>query len=362
MSVPLASTKHYRLAQAMRQELRRMAPGQQIQTLQSLKARFGASQATVDRAITRLRREGLIYRPAGEKRLVVAEVCDPAAKRVTLIRPDWPSQVTDEILRAVVIAGRAHDWAFEYAHYRSHQGLDLARAIGENDAAVLVTTNEPLPPHLLAALRRPRRPVVLVQDQYPGLSLPTVLTDDRRVAEIVVEHLGALGHRRILLVLPTQTTAPMREMAAGWRAAMQRLGQDNLDELLLDAAVPPFEYSLTWTYEYLKRWMQRGGVPFTAALGGTGEVIMALSRVLRESKLRVPEDVSLAGSAVIIEWAPFLNPPLTGCSVDMAGYGRAVVQMLEDRFGNPSAPAREIRIEPTLHVRETTAPPKENGV
>ena len=139
----LQATRHFQLAQALRQQIRQLPPGSSIPTLNELMLEHGASQTTIDRALACLRREGLISRPAGKQRLVVNAVSDPAARRVAVIRPDYPSKTFDEVARAIVGQGRREDVKFDLVYYRSLQTLDLAHAAEDNDAAVLVTTSEP---------------------------------------------------------------------------------------------------------------------------------------------------------------------------------------------------------------------------
>ena len=115
---------------------------------------FDASQATIDRALTTLRREGLVSRRDGSRRLIVRDVIENVALRVRIIRPDWPSNVYDLICRSVAQLGHERDWLFEYSFYRTMEGLDMEHALGNGQAGVILTTNEAIPDHLTKAFAK----------------------------------------------------------------------------------------------------------------------------------------------------------------------------------------------------------------
>lgn len=355
MSVRTATTKHFQITHVLRDEIRRMEPGTALPTLEELKARFQMSQATLDKAIARLRREGLVYRPDGQRRLVVAAVSDPATHRIAVVRPDYPSAVFDEVVRSLQTAGKKRDWAFDIVHFRHIEKLELNLAIDESDAGVLLTTTDQLPPHLVAALSRPTRPVVVAQDSLDALPVSSVCTDERRVAELAIEHLASLGHRRIVMVVPHQNTGPMWEIVQSWRKSLERLGERNIDELLVDAKVPPAEYALTWSYGHLTRWFQNQPPRFTAMIGATGEMAMAITRACLENNRRIPEDVSVVGSAGISVIGAFLNPPLTSVHFDMESYGEMLAELLERHLTDPETSPRKVKIQPSLVIRKSTS-------
>lgn len=357
MAVPLGKTKHYQLAQQLCRDIRKMQPGSPLPTIEELKARFGASQVTIDKAILRLKREGLIRRPDGRKRLVVADVADQATKRVAIIRPDYPSIVFEEIARGVVLSGRKKDWAFDLIHYRDLEKFDLAHAMEDADAAVLMMNPQPLPKCMLKELRHPRKPVVIAQDllwDEPDIS--AVCTDDQRVIELLVEHLMSLGHRRIGIVVSSLNSGPMQAAVNGWRNALEKAGITDCENLLVNAKVPPFEYSLKWIYQHLSQWMEASPPTFTAMIGTATDSTLATMRVMREHGRVIPDDVSVVGSSGFSDFASYLNPPLTSVLYDMKTYGEALIELLSEKRA-PGEGARKIKIQPTLQMGSSTAPP-----
>ena len=351
----LPSTKHFQLAQQLRKLVQSMKPGEPIPTVMDLRKKFEVSQATVDRALDRLRREGLIVRPAGQLRLEVAEISDPATHRVAMIRPDYPSPTFEELSRVIVEAGKQRDWAFELVSYRKLEGLDLRQALGDNDAGILLPTSEPFPPHLVAALRRPRRPVVIIQDPPVGLSINTVRIDDVQIGKMAVKHLTDLGHRRVLLFL-SEPGAPSRELrASGWREQLKEIGQGNLDELVVDPQVKPFDNSIMSSYRYFSAWLDQPHPEFTAIFCAAWTGAVAVLRALREHNLRIPQDVSVISHGGEGYMSSFLFPALTAIETDITHYGQVVVDVLQKQIERPDGQLQNFLIPSTLIQRETTA-------
>ncbi|MFA4943979.1 MAG: substrate-binding domain-containing protein [Lentisphaeria bacterium] len=353
MPTKLVNTKHFQMASRLREQIRGMQPGEVLPRVSDLIAEFGASQATVDRAIARLRREGLVCRPAGKQRLVVAEFCDPALRRVVIVRPDYPSELFETVTRIAVEAGRAKDWAFDYTYYRSLERLDLERAMGENDAAILQLTGEPLPKHLREVLCKPRKPVVLVQARDERLTLPSVCPDDARMAALAVEHFAALGHRQLAILLPSCESWPMRQALAGWRAALARQGCADSGLGIIDCCLKPFERALDGAYQTLRQWLAANRPP-TGLYAATTHAGMGALRALREAGIEVPRQMSLIVSSGLGKMADYLYPPATSVEYDLEQYGQAIIGSLEQAIERPELPPRHVTVEPYLVIREST--------
>jgi len=356
MPKTLASTKHFRLAQQLREYIQRSSVGHVLPTVTEIMTQYNVSQATVDRAFIRLRQEGLVSRPTGRLRYVVAESSDPATVRIAVIRPDYPSPTYEELSRTIVAAGGSKNWAFQQVNYRSLEGLDLRRAIGENDAAVLLPTSEPFPQHLISSLRRPRQPVIVIQEPPPGLRVSSVAIDDVAIGQKAVDYLGSLGHRRILILL-NEPSSPSRNLRFdGWRNQMHAIGQTDYQSLIIDCDLEPFENSIIGAYTCFKKWLADPHPAFTAVFCPASTGAMAALRALREQGVRVPEDVSVISHGGEEQIGPFLHPALTALETDMVHYGTVLVKEIERQLSDPSAPVRQAVIPSHLVLRESVGP------
>jgi DNA-binding LacI/PurR family transcriptional regulator len=289
---------------------------------------------------------------------VVAEIMDPATHRIALIRPDYPSRVIEEICRSTVEAGRKRDWLFSQTYYRTLNGLDLERAVDGKDGAVLLLVPEALPVHIYRALQKPRLPIVIAQETLADPPTSWVCSDAESEAQLAVEHLAELGHRRILCMVPGIMTGPMEKSVEGWKKAMQKLGEENLDELLINCNIPTGEDTLFRGYEFLSRWISHPHPHFTALYCATSEGGMAFLRVLREHGIDVPQKVSVTASAGLSHLGAFMNPPLTALEYEMKEYGDSVTAVLNNLLNHPKrrTTLQQILIRPHLVTRASSGP------
>jgi len=354
MPKTLADTLHFKLAQLLRADVGKMKVGDPLPTVLELKQKFQCSQATVERAIDRLRREGLVVRPLGTLRLTVAHASDPATFRVAMIRPDYPSPTFEELSRVIIEAGKRRNWAFDLETYRTLSSLDLAKAMGDNDGAILLPMSERFPDHLLVALRRPNRPVVIIQDPPEGVRVSSVRIDDEEVGRLAVEHLAALGHRRILLLLSEPPAPSGQYRSEGWRRTMETIGERNLDELVVDPKVRPFDNSMLSTYEFFTQFLRQAHAPFTAVFCPACTGAVAALRALREAGISVPRDVSVVAHGGEGYLSPFLFPSLTAVETDITSYAEKIVELLEMQLLR-TGDTQNLTVASKLIQRETTA-------
>jgi len=350
-------TKHYQITQRLRRELMILPPGNEVPTLVELTKHMDVSRTTVQSALNRLQRDGLIHRPAGRKRLVVSERHHGAVRSVTIIRPDFPSADWDVVVRACVMAGKSRRWVFHSHGYSHMENLDLEHALGDCDAAVLLPGAEPFPDHLVKALRRPSRPVVVLAQDSGQPEASHVFMNDRRIGEMATRHLLGLGHRRIGILLdqpPTTTTLGRME---GWRIAMQRAGIADLFPLILDVGVQPYQDPLKACHRFLEREYGERVPDLTAIFTTSSAGAISTLSWLRQRRLRVPGDISVLAYCGEAGIASFLAPSLSGIEIDINEFGNAVADLLDDYLEDPRCPARQIELHPFLVERESVAEP-----
>ncbi|MEM6503869.1 MAG: substrate-binding domain-containing protein [Planctomycetota bacterium] len=359
----LHQTRHFEVSQQLRSLVAELRGGD-LPTKRELMQRFDASQATVDQAVNRLRREGLIYRPAGRRRLAIRQLQRPATLRVCLLRPDWPSAVFDHITATVVQHGSKLGWTFEHVTYRSMAEISLQEAAAGSSALVLLTTAEPIPSELNRVLCRPPMPVVVAQDSRPGLAANTVCNDDSQMCRVGVRHLQGLGHRRIGLVLPSCSTGPMQRAMRGWRQAMELAGEHELDELVVDAKTPHGHDSRDATYRAFDRCLAENRAGFTAVYVASSASALAVMRVLWERQVRVPEDMSVVSADGLSGECAYMCPPVTSVDTSSEEFGRAVATLIDEQVqdqkatdGTPLEP-RSLWIDGHLNERRSTCSPK----
>jgi LacI family transcriptional regulator len=196
---------------------------------------------------------------------------------------------------------------------------------------------------------RDRFPVVL-QGSLPDLDVTSVDVDNQAGARGAVEHLIALGHRRIGCV----TNAPLAYTAAsqrldGYRDALRAANIEPRSEWITEAA-----FDAGSGHRAMAELLERG--PLDAVFVASDVVAFGALGALRAAHQRVPDDISVVGFDDI-PLAAFLEPPLTTVRLPAYELGHAVASALLDRIANPAAPRRTL-LPTELVVRSSTGPPR----
>lgn len=193
-------------------------------------------------------------------------------------------------------------------------------------------------------LRADGMPIVLVNGVVDGLDVPMAATDDDRAITLVLDHLVALGHRRIGLAIGPDRYRPTRvKVAAFTREAASR----DLDT----APVVHTDYSLTGGARAME---ELGAHDVTAVVAGSDLMAMGVIRRLRDRGLAVPRDVSVVGyddSWLMGE----VQPPLTTVRQDVNALTRHVAETLLHAIAGDDDTTDVVLFAPELVVRDSTA-------
>ncbi|WP_326795031.1 substrate-binding domain-containing protein [Streptomyces sp. NBC_01808] len=197
-------------------------------------------------------------------------------------------------------------------------------------------------------------PTVVVGRHGRSGAYDTVVDDDIAGAGLVVDHLVALGHRRIAHIEhherdPTRIAEmPNTQRAEGYRQAMRAHG------LAEEIDIVSTTYTQEGGYRGARELLTRTPRP-TAVFAGADFVAMGVLEAVAEAGLSVPGDISLAGYDNTA-FAAF--EPISLTSVDQAGseIGQNAVRLLLERIAGRK-PSVQITLSPTLVPRRTTTPP-----
>lgn len=197
-------------------------------------------------------------------------------------------------------------------------------------------------------------PGVLVEDELlPGEQLPiwSVTTDDQRGVAAAIDHLRALGHRRIGLV--TISDAPRsQELQRLWRDSLLRSGLDRdvplIDGADFDSWPLPGPAALT---EILQT-VRSAGV--TALICHSDVPAQALIGHVPTMGLSVPGGLSVLAYEDRISTRA--TTPVTTVVLPGHEVGRVAAESMLSLLQDPGRPSRQIRIAPELVVRGTTGP------
>lgn len=220
------------------------------------------------------------------------------------------------------------------------------------DGVLFSAASDESGPHL-QTLRRHGIPFVLLDREVPGVESDTVSGDNKEGARKLVEHLIALGHRRIALVNGSLAVSTARERLAGYKDALKLHDIPLDDNLVLE-----MNYKYFGDGEALDKLLRLDSPP-TAVFAGNNFIALGLIRKLKERGIRVPENMSVVCFDELD--VSVLDPFFTVVSQPAYQFGEMGVRLLVERIKGTTTPEwKKIMLPSELIVRGSSAAPGGN--
>jgi DNA-binding LacI/PurR family transcriptional regulator len=183
-----------------------------------------------------------------------------------------------------------------------------------------------------------------------------ILINHQRAAELAFEHLTGLGHTKIAVIKGQRFSS---DTEPRWRAIQHAAAKVRVvleAELVaqLDGDAPTHEPGYFATQRLLA-----SNTAFTALFCFNDVSAIGAIRALRETGLRVPQDVSVVGFDDV-QSAAFQNPGLTTVRQPLRTMGMIAGESLIRQIaaGNDHAPMKQLVVDPEFVVRESTCAPQ----
>lgn len=184
---------------------------------------------------------------------------------------------------------------------------------------------------------------------HPGVT--NIVLNHDRAAHLALEHLVRLGHERIAFIQGQPYSSDSETRWKSIERAAESLGIEIQEELVVQLEIDTFSPYVG--YPVVRRLLQRTR-DFTALFAYNDLSAIGALRALRDSGLRVPEDVSVVGFDDINS-AAFQIPSLTTVRQPLDKMGALAGEVLIQRIQGAPDPV-ELMVDPELVVRESTAP------
>ncbi|RXZ84002.1 LacI family transcriptional regulator [Paenibacillaceae bacterium] len=203
----------------------------------------------------------------------------------------------------------------------------------------------------LQQLQQHRLPFVMLDREVPGIQSDTVLGDSKEGTRQLVQHLIALGHRRIALVGGSQDISTARLRQTGYREALL-LGNLPIDEELILSV----NYREFRDEALLDRMLELESPP-TAIFAANNFLAVGIIASLRSRGLSVPDDISVV-CFDDLGIASVLDPFLTVAAQPAYQFGEIGMQLLIERIESGREETRNVILPPEIIVRRSSAPPR----
>jgi len=281
----------------------------------------------------------LRYTPHGGARSLIVG----RTHTVGLLLPDLHGEYFSELIRGVDRAARQRGLHLlvSSSHGSASEATSAVRALnGRIDGLLAMVPGEDAGilqeavPHAL--------PTVLLNSRATAYS--AFVVDDFGGARAMVRHLLERGYRRILHIRGAEGNFQAEERMRGYRAALRGSGAES-------AAVMEGDFTEESGYRAGKILAARASRP-DAVFAANDMMAVGCLIALRESGVRVPEDLGLAGFDDI-PLARFLTPPLTTARADIATLGIRALERLVGLIGSqtPAAAHTTERVPVEIVVR-----------
>lgn len=163
-----------------------------------------------------------------------------------------------------------------------------------------------------------------------------------------VRYLLGLGHRKIAFLKVWESGISKRRFE-GCKKALEEFGVAIPPDFLVDVD----DYSQESGYLGTKTLLSRSELP-TAIFAFNEQLAIGALKAIRESGLRVPEDLSLVGVDDVI--GEVLQPSLTSVRIPTYEAGKTAAMLVFERIaGNVSGAPRQVVLEEKLVVRDSTS-------
>ena len=221
----------------------------------------------------------------------------------------------------------------------------------------LIVLDGLLPPSALDSLgpTQIRPPTVYACEWSDLIDRPRVVIDNAAAGRAVVEHLLALGHRRIGHISGPPDNILTLERLKGAKAAVEAAGLTMQPDWIY-----PGDFSLESGARAAERWCASPDRP-TAVFCACDVTAIGFIGALMRRGVAVPGEVSVIGFDDL-DMASHLVPSLTTVRQPRPEIGRTAARLLLDRMAMPPAmrartPVPRLVLPTRLVLRESTAPP-----
>lgn len=306
-----------------------------------------ATSARIDAAIRKLD-----YRP----NLLAKHLSTGRTDAIGIVAPEIDNPFFAALAAAIEDAAESHGYAVFLSSTRGLREREVAclRRLRDRHVDGLILMTAKPDDGRIAKLIRPSEPVVLIDEDIPGVDVPRVFVENELGGYVATQRLLAAGHTSIAYVGGLADLLSTRERRLGFSRAMA------------EANLPvPETYERFGEYTLEFGWRAMTGLlalpdPPTAIFAASDIIAIGVLQALKSRNIPVPEKMSLIGFDDM-PFAQLVDPPLTTIRQPITALGQAGFNALLALMTGRTV-KRETRLKAPLVERHSVAPPRKGDI
>ena len=185
-------------------------------------------------------------------------------------------------------------------------------------------------PSQLEMINREYFPVVLIDRYFRDSSLSYVTANNLQGGMMAVRHLISQGHSRIACIQGVVESIPNQKRVNGYRQAMTEAGLTDCINVRGDA------FSIQNGYVETRLLLSEGPASRpTAIFALSNTIVLGVVKAIKESGLRIPEDISVVSFDDNI-YLDYMEPPVTRVIQPVEGMAKLAVRLLFNAISSPA--------------------------
>ena len=275
----------------------------------ALASEFEVSRMTARKALQTLMRRGVLLRKRNQRIQVRSASATAHAKTpsIAVLMPAFGSPMFDFWRQSVERVGTSLGCIVSPIIYQHWHDPTMLRVLRSFDGVFLSFVSETIPDAMLERFARHRPPVVAFSRNLDDHGIPTVDLFPAGCGAKVLDHLYALGHRRIMCFNIHPNKWAMDGRVTTWRSW---IASHNASGEFLDAPVDSYGDPWAGAYQALLKRLDQGPLLDTAIYCTTAPCAAGSIRALNERGYIVGKNMSVCATNDE-GWAQYFSPSLT---------------------------------------------------
>jgi len=225
-------------------------------------------------------------------------------------------------------------------------GISSLNLLREKRVDGLILVGGVVPTEEIKELQEEGFPTVIVEREFDGLKLNTVLVDSKAGAYEATLHLINLGHRRIGFISGPLNRPPSLGRFEGYKLALKESGIGWDDSLVKEG-----DFRFNGGHRAMIQLLHRPQLP-SAVFASNDLMAIGALEAIKSQGLSIPEDIAVVGYDDIPE-ASYTSPSLTTVALPKRRLGATAMELLLKILAGEEKTSQRIVLPTKLVIRKS---------